>query len=183
MTEKQMTWDEVVAQMVVYIKERDALRAKLSAIEAQEPVAQVIRRPNGNITMTTMDDGPFDMSRFVGAKFYLAAPVAPAQPARDLPDFDDAEVPDSAPWAKAPAKPVNELVEALESIKQSSFNARFVAARALNAFANAKAAQPLTKEQVEDIEYWRNKYKALDKLYDELEKEKDAIEQNLRDRT
>lgn len=41
-------------------------------------------------------------------------------------------------------------------------------------------AQPLTKEQDADVEYWRKKYQALDKLYDELEKEKEAIEQNYR---
>ena len=34
-----------------------------------------------------------------------------------------------------------------------------------------------------DIEYWRQKYLKLDAMYDELEKEKIAIEQNLIDRT
>ena len=34
-----------------------------------------------------------------------------------------------------------------------------------------------------DIEYWRQKYLKLDAMYDELEKEKIAIEQNLMDRT
>ena len=46
------------------------------------------------------------------------------------------------------------------------------------------APKAITASNVDaDIEYWRQKYLKLDAMYDELEKEKIAIEQNLMDRT
>ena len=46
------------------------------------------------------------------------------------------------------------------------------------------APKVITASDVDaDIEYWRQKYLKLDAMYDELEKEKIAIEQNLMDRT
>jgi predicted nucleic acid-binding Zn-ribbon protein len=105
-----------------FVKERDALQAKLSAIEAQEPhswysaqegewMPGKTRKDHARLNTYSHKFGGFDMPLY-------AAHVAPAQ--------------------------------------------------------------PLTKEQDADVEYWRKKYQALDKLYDELEKEKEAIEQNYR---
>lgn len=49
---------------------------------------------------------------------------------------------------------------------------------------SAPAPKAITASNVDaDIEYWRQKYLKLDAMYDELEKEKIAIEQNLMDRT
>ena len=49
-------------------------------------------------------------------------------------------------------------------------------------YTHPPAPKAITSEDA-DIEYWRQKYLKLDAMYDELEKEKISIEQNLMDRT
>lgn len=173
--------DALQAELEDTKAERDILQgkltmsqAKLSAMEKQEPVGEGFFNAQGKMCSAVSVFGYLGITEQEAAsgctiRNIYCTPVAPAQP-------------------------VNELVEAVERILNMGVLAPWNAQAGYffpvniiklveKALANAKAAQPLTKAPDEDIEYWRKKYQALDKLYDELEKEKDAIEQNLRDRT
>lgn len=125
-------------------RDRAALQAKLSAIEAQEPVAELELVGFGigdarRLSIKWLMDGYPP----VGTKLF-SAPVAPAQPV-------SAEV-------CHPAKVTSDLI--------GGFTARID-------LANAKAAQPLTKEQVEKVldalldiksglAYWDRAHKKVD---------------------
>ena len=115
--------------------ERDALQAKLSAIEAQEPVMHQVFVDKWR----TVDESTFNNYAEQDRRALYAAPVAPAQP-------------------------VNELVEALEDARDVLYqvahgntacgkDAECVGGLIATALANAKAARPLTKEQVQPAQW------------------------------
>jgi hypothetical protein len=139
--------------------ERDALQAKLSAVEAREPVGEVAPSNDGSGIMSIKWSKSWSVRNLMfGDKLY-SAPVAPAQP-------------------------VNELVEALECLiathwpleeaitRNGCYTSDPNEIKARKALASAKAAQPLTKEQVDSVidvlEQGRSNYSAGDGIRDDL---------------
>lgn len=175
------------------------LQAKLSAIEAQEPVAQRLMMFDGSVFFD--EDPPTEYERSIGWMPLYAAPVAPAQSVNELVealqayrctetvDEEGEGLPlvdvlthgnDIGPGLRelefladhlydyaapvAPAQPVNELVEALEDARDVLYqvahgntacgkDAECVGGLIATALANAKAARPLTKEQVQPAQW------------------------------
>ena len=144
----------------IYV-ENKALQAKLSAIEAQEPVKGwklVPVEPTQEMLNAPSNSWPAD-AKITYAAMLSAAPIAPAQPSNT---FIKERAQLEAEWvllrqmqrAYKSAQPVNELVEALEelmrwqvkNVKVWNNSAYDNASRAL---ASAKAAQPLTKDHPE----------------------------------
>tara|TARA_R110000868_G_scaffold5762_1_gene33873 strand:- start:17 stop:583 length:567 start_codon:yes stop_codon:yes gene_type:complete len=123
--------------------ETKALQAKLSAIEAQEPAGEVSA---GTFVHWTDDNVPR-----CGTKLY-AAPVAPAQPETSTERYLKSEL----AHVLQTTQPVNELVEAAERVSwkyghdENGIPSDWTEWKDLRAaLANAKAAQPLTKDYPE----------------------------------
>jgi hypothetical protein len=157
--------------------ERDTLQAKLSAIEAQEPVegwklvpAQSTREMDKAGQNALEECGFCDCGnphRANAEEAYTAmlaaAPVAPAQPVcHPAKVTSDAIGGGTALIDLSGAQPVNELVEALQEFGYhhercdkhgNLLDEKFAPACTCGfdaALANAKAAQPLTKEQLRE---------------------------------
>ena len=83
----------------------------------------------------------------------------------------------------ADPEPIGYMQKVIEALYENGDPVSIDAAELLERIS-APAPKAITASNVDaDIEYWRQKYLKLDAMYDELEKEKIAIEQNLMDRT
>ena len=142
-------------------QQRDALQAKLSAVESQEPFLYWVECRKTGYKDKSLADG---WAKATGQKVQelYVHPVAPAQQSaeRTLTSLGYTNL--GGEYWKPPlgkvreVQPVNELVEALEelmrwqvkNVKVWNNSAYDNASRAL---ANAKASQPLSKEKVEKV--------------------------------
>lgn len=122
-TNQKLAWSEIVDAYQAIQEERDTLKAKLSAIEKQEPAAWM----RHDALDASQDFRFVEIEDFT--KPLYAAHVAPAQPANDLVQLGERF----------------EKLHASGDIWITTIAARCMVDAAL---ASAKAAQPLTKEQV-----------------------------------
>jgi hypothetical protein len=132
----------------VEIIHRDALQAKLSAIEAQEPVAELLEALQAYRCTETVDEEGEGLP-LVDVLTTHGSDIGPGL--RELEFLADHLYDYAAPVA--PAQPVNELVEALEAARDVLYqvahgntacgkDAEVVGGLIATALANAKAAQP-----------------------------------------
>jgi len=80
-TQRQMTWDEVVAQMVVYRNERDALGMKIDALAKDAARYRFIRDGNAYI-----EPNHYDEDGIVTKEMYMAMETGKYY--KDMRDFD-----------------------------------------------------------------------------------------------